>query len=50
MPFWLEGIVMGLQSFLLQIDIAEVVIHEADEPDAIVDFLDTDSLASQTSA
>src|SRR5579872_4479194 len=34
----------------LQIDITEVVIHEADEPDAVVDFFDADGLSGQTSA
>jgi hypothetical protein len=42
--------VEGLQSFLFQIDITKIVIHEADEPDAVVDFLDTDGLSGQTSA
>jgi hypothetical protein len=29
-----------LQSFFLQIDKPKIIIHEADEPDAFVDFLD----------
>jgi uncharacterized protein DUF1552 len=37
----------GLQSFLLQIDKAQIVLHKADQPDANVDFLDTDGLARQ---
>src|SRR5262249_51737173 len=40
----------GLQSFLLQIDIAEVVTHKADQPDAVVDLFDTDGLAGERSA
>jgi hypothetical protein len=42
--------VEGLQSFFLRIDITQVIIHEADEPDAIVDFLDSHRLTSQASA
>jgi len=37
----------GLQSFLLQINIAKIVIHKTDHPDAIFNFLDTDSLSGQ---
>jgi hypothetical protein len=40
----------GLQSFFLQIDVTEVVIHKADESDAVIDFLNTDGLTGQTSA
>jgi hypothetical protein len=36
----------GLQSFLLEVDITEIVVHEADEADAIVNFFDSDCLAS----
>jgi len=28
-----------------QIDISEIVVHEADEPDAVIDFLDSEFLA-----
>jgi len=28
-----------LQGFLLQVDVAEIVIEKADEPNALVDFL-----------
>jgi hypothetical protein len=28
----------------------KIIIHEADEPDAVVDFLDADGLAGQTGA
>jgi hypothetical protein len=31
--------------FFLQIDISQIVIHEADEPDSGLDFLDADRLA-----
>jgi hypothetical protein len=43
-----QAVLEGLRSFFLQIDIAEIVIHEADEPDAVADFLDADRLAGQT--
>jgi len=36
-----------LQGFLLQVDVAEIVVHEADDPDALVDLLDSDALNSQ---
>jgi hypothetical protein len=35
-----EGIVEGLQGLLLQVDIAKIIIHEADEPNALVDLLE----------
>ncbi|HZD93973.1 MAG TPA: hypothetical protein VE133_06945, partial [Candidatus Sulfotelmatobacter sp.] len=45
-----EGIFEGLQSFLLQVYITEIIIHKADEPDAVVNFFDADGLASQAAA
>ena len=30
----------GLQGSLLQADISEIIVHEADEPNAVADFLD----------
>src|ERR1700756_1045354 len=45
-----EGIFKGLQSFLLQVYITQIVIHKADEPDAVVDFFDADGLTSQADA
>jgi len=36
-----------LQGFLFQVDVAEIVIVEADEPNAVVDFLDTEFLAGE---
>src|SRR5579864_3904776 len=45
--FWPEEVLQGLQSFFLQINITEIVIHKTDQPDAVVDFLDTDSLACE---
>ena len=40
-----ERVVEGLQGFLLQIDEAGIVAHEADEPNAFVDFLDSEAPA-----
>ena len=45
--FWPEGVLQGLQGFFLQINIAEIVIHKTDQPDAVVHFFDTDSLAGE---
>jgi hypothetical protein len=42
-----QGVVDWLQSFLLQADISEIVVHEADEPNALADFLDAEALASK---
>ena len=39
-----ERIVEGLQGLLLQVDIAQIIIHEADEPNALVDLLDAKRL------
>jgi hypothetical protein len=39
-----------LQSFLLKIDVTEIVVHKGHQPDAIVDLLDSDSLTRQRSA
>jgi len=36
-----------LQCFLLQVEVSKIIVHEADEPNAVVDFLDTELLASQ---
>ena len=42
-----NGLSRGLQGFLLQVEVTEIVVHEADEPNAIVDFLDAEFLAGQ---
>jgi hypothetical protein len=39
-----------LQSSFLQIDVAEIVIHKADQPNTFFDFFDTDSLTSEDRA
>ena len=48
--FWPEGVVERLQGFLLQVYIAEIIIHKADEPDAVIDFFDADGLTGQAGA
>src|SRR5579864_1118698 len=45
--FWPEGVLQGLQSFFLQINITEIVIHKTDQPDSILDFLHTNGLAGE---
>jgi hypothetical protein len=32
-----ERVVEGMQRSLLQVDIAEITVHEADEPNAVLD-------------
>jgi hypothetical protein len=39
-----EGVVEGLQGFLFEIDEAEIVVHEADDPNTVVDLLDAEAL------
>ena len=36
-----------MQGSLLQIDISEIVAHEGDEPNALVDLLDSEAVAGQ---
>jgi hypothetical protein len=36
-----------LQGFLLQVEVAEIIVHEADEPNAVIDLLDAEFLAGQ---
>jgi hypothetical protein len=44
-----EGVVEGLQGFLLQVDISEIVLHEGDEPD-VVFAVSSPALAAEGSA
>jgi hypothetical protein len=37
----------GLQGPLLEVDIAEIIVHEADEPNAVVDFPDAEFLTGE---
>ena len=39
-----ERVIERLQRSLLQVDIAEIIIHEGDEPNAVVNFLDAERL------
>jgi hypothetical protein len=36
-----------LQGFLLQVEVSQIIVHEAEEPNAVVDFLDAELLAGQ---
>jgi hypothetical protein len=36
-----------LQGFLLQVEVTQIIVHEADEPNAVVDLLDAEFLAGQ---
>ena len=40
-----NGLSRGCKVFLLQVDEAEIVAHEADDPNAFVDFFDSQALA-----
>jgi hypothetical protein len=44
-----NGVVEGLQGFLLQIEVSQIVVHEADEPNAVVDLFDAKLLSGQHS-
>src|SRR6266568_381256 len=48
--FWAKRVVERLQSFFLQIDVPEIVIHKADQPNTFLDLLDTDSLPREDGA
>nr|WP_181167491.1 hypothetical protein [Mesorhizobium sp. B2-6-5] len=43
----LERIVDGLQGSLLQVDVPEIIAHEGDEPNGVVDFLDAEPLTGE---
>ena len=36
-----------MQGFLLQVEVSEIIVHEACEPNAVIDLLDAEFLASQ---
>jgi hypothetical protein len=42
-----EWVVEGLQGLLLQVEVSQIVVHEAGEPNAVIDFLDAELLAGQ---
>jgi hypothetical protein len=41
-----EWVIEGLQGLLLQVEVSQIVVHEAGEPNALVDFLDAELLTS----
>src|SRR6267142_7184817 len=48
--FWAKRVFKRLQSFFLQIDVAKIVIHKADQPNTFFHFFDTNSLTSEDRA
>ena len=42
-----EWVVEGLQGLLLEVEVSEIVVHEADEPNAVIDLFDSKLLTSQ---
>src|SRR3984893_9167979 len=48
--FWAKRVSERLQSFFLQIDVAQIVIHKADQPNTFFDLLDTNSLPREDRA
>jgi hypothetical protein len=42
-----SGFSQGLQGFLLQVEVSEIMVHEAYEPNALVDLLDSEPLVGQ---
>ena len=36
-----------MQGFLLQVEVSKIIVHEAGEPNAVVDFLDTELLTGR---
>jgi hypothetical protein len=39
-----------LQSLLLQIDVAEIIVHKTDKPNTVVDLFDAHGLAGERRA
>src|ERR1700676_5230583 len=48
--FWAKRIVERLQSFFLQIDVAEIVLHKADQPNTFFDLFDPQGLSCEDRA
>ena len=42
--FCSERVVDCLQGPLLEVNVSEVIVHESDEPDSVIDFLDSNAL------
>jgi hypothetical protein len=45
--WWSERVGDGLQPAAVEVDVSQVVVHEGDEPDAVVGFAQADFLACQ---
>jgi len=48
--FWAEWIFERFEHSRLQIEVTQIIIHKADEPDVVVHFLDADSLSGKNLA
>ncbi len=48
--FWPEGILDRFEPTRLVVEVAEIVVHEADEPNLLADLLDADALAGEDGA
>jgi len=46
--FWTKRVVQGLQSLLLKIDVTEIIVHKAYQPDTVVDLLDAHGLTRES--
>ena len=45
-----KRVIEGLQRSLLQVDIAEIIIHEGDDPNVVAHLFDADTLAGEDGA
>ena len=45
--FWAERIFEWFEHPSFQIEVSQIILHKADQPDLVVDFLDTDGLSSK---
>src|ERR1700676_4232522 len=48
--FWAKRVVERLQSFFVKIDVAEIVLHKADQPNTFFDFFDPQGLPCEDRA
>src|SRR5499433_4130217 len=48
--FWAEGIFERFEHSRLQIEVSQIIIHKADEPDVVVNLLDADGLTGKALA
>jgi len=42
-----NGLSMVLQGSLFPVDVSQIIVHEADEPNAVVDFCDAEPLSGE---